>query len=300
VKPARFAYFRPRSLDEALDILAAHDGQARPLAGGQSLVPAMNFRLAQPAALVDLNHIGELFTIDSPLEGGLRLGGMTRHRTLETHALVAAHAPLVRETMRWVAHPPIRTRGTIGGSLAHADPAAELPAVCLALEAQCVLRTRARSRTVPASEFFLGLYTTALEPDELLTEVVLPPLRPRSGWALDEVARRHGDYAIAGATAVVTLDEEGRCASARIALLSVHDRPVLALRAMAMLSGQDLAPELLRTAARVAARDDADPSSDIHGSAAYRRRLVDVIVTRVLERAVERARGACGAGGGET
>jgi aerobic carbon-monoxide dehydrogenase medium subunit len=292
VKPAPFAYFRPDTLDEALEILAAHGGDAKPLAGGQSLVPAMNFRLAQPAALVDLNRVAELFAVETDDRGGVRLGGMTRHRTLETHALVGTHAPLVRETMPWVAHPPIRTRGTIGGSLAHADPAAELPAVCLALDAQLVVRSRARARTVAVAEFFVGLYTTALEPDELLAEVALPPLLPRSGWAIDEVARRHGDYALAGTAAVVTLDEAGQCAAVRVALLSVHDRPVLATHAMAVLSGQIPSPELVRAAADAAAEQDADPSSDIHASAAYRRRLVRVLVERVLRRAFARAHAA--------
>jgi aerobic carbon-monoxide dehydrogenase medium subunit len=289
VKPAAFAYFRPASLEEALEILAAHDGGAKPLAGGQSLVPAMNFRLAQPAALVDLNHVDELFGVEASADGHLRLGGMTRHRTLEVHPAVATHAPLLQETMRWVAHPPIRTRGTIGGSLAHADPAAELPAVCLALDAQCVVRSRVRTRTVSASEFFVGLYTTALEPSELLTEIVVPPLAPRSGWAIDEVARRHGDYALAGATAVVTLDDGGQCAAARVALLSVHNRPILAGRAMAILSGEAPSPELIRAAADAAASEDADPSTDIHASAAYRRHLVGVLVTRVLRQAFARA-----------
>lgn len=290
MKPAPFAYFRPDSLEEALEILAAHGGDAKPLAGGQSLVPAMNFRLAQPAALVDLNRIAALRTVEADGTAGLRLGGMVTHRTLETHGEVARLAPLVRETMPWVAHPPIRTRGTIGGSLAHADPAAELPAVCLALDAQCVIRSRTDTRTVPASEFFIGLYTTALEPGDLLTEVVLPAISPGSGWAIDEVARRHGDYALAGATALVTLDDQGRCAGARVALLSVHDRPILAASAMAVLAGQAPSPALIRAAAEAAAGTDADPSSDIHASAAYRRRLVQVLVGRVLERAFNRAR----------
>lgn len=296
MKPAPFAYFRPDTLDEALEILAEHAGEARPLAGGQSLVPAMNFRLAQPAALVDLNRIRELFGVEADEAGGLRLGGMTRHRTLETDPLVETHAPLVRETMGWVAHPPIRARGTIGGSLAHADPAAELPAVCLALDARLVLRSRTGTRTVPASEFFVGLYTTVIEPDELLTEVMLPPSAPRTGWAIDEVARRHGDYALAGVVATVTLDETGRCEVARVSLLSVHDRPVLAARAMEILAGEAPSTALIRAASDAAAAEDADPSGDIHASAAYRRHLVRVLTVRAIERAVARAGGRVEAG----
>jgi aerobic carbon-monoxide dehydrogenase medium subunit len=296
VKPAPFAYFRPDTLDEAIEILAAHGGDAKPLAGGQSLVPAMNFRLAQPAALVDLNRVGELFFVEADEAGGLRIGGMTRHRTLETDPRIEARAPLLRETMRWVAHPPIRVRGTIGGSLAHADPAAELPAVCLALDARFVLRSRSGTRIVPASEFFVGLYTTVVEEGELVTEVVLPPSAPRTGWAIDEVARRHGDYALAGVVATVTLGPTGRCEVARVSLLSVHDRPVLAARAMAVLAGETPAPELIRAASDAAAAEDADPSGDIHASAEYRRHLVRVLTARAIDRAVARAGGHVEAG----
>ena len=163
VKPAPFAYHRPDTLEEALDLLARYGGDAKPLAGGQSLVPAMNFRLAQPSVLVDLNRIGTLAGIEA-IDGGLRIGGMTRHRALELSPLVARLAPLVAETMPFVAHPPIRTRGTLGGSLAHADPAAELPAVMLALDATIGVRSRDGARTIPASEFFVGLFTTSLAP----------------------------------------------------------------------------------------------------------------------------------------
>jgi carbon-monoxide dehydrogenase medium subunit len=289
VKPAPFAYFVPDTLDEVLAILADHADDAKALAGGQSLVPAMNFRLAQPAALVDLNRVVELSTI-SETDRGLRLGAMVRHQTLETSAVVARRAPLIRDTMPWVAHPPIRTRGTIGGSLAHADPAAELPAVCLALDATLELRTAGRTRETGAGDFFVGLYTTALEPGELVTAVLVPPLPPRSGWAIDEVARRHGDYALAGVAAVVTLDDEGRCAGVRIGLLSVHDRPVLATHAMAALERESPSAEAIRSAADAAATRDAEPSSDIHASAAYRRHLVRVLTGRVLARAIGRAR----------
>lgn len=288
MKPAPFAYHRPASLDEALELMAT-DGDAKPLAGGQSLVPAMNFRLAQPAALIDLNRVPELAAIAVDASGALHLGGMTRHRALETDARVAAHAPLIAETMPWVAHPPIRTRGTLGGSLAHADPAAELPAVCLALDVQIQLQRRGGRRAVAASDFFLGLYTTALEPGELLTGVVVPAQAPRTGWAIDEVALRHGDYALAGVAALVTLDAGGRCASVRVALLSVHDRPVLATAAMAALVGQAPTPEAIRAAADAAATSDADPSSDIHASAAYRRHLVRVLAGRALRTACARA-----------
>jgi aerobic carbon-monoxide dehydrogenase medium subunit len=286
VKPAPFAYLRPGTLDDALAILDEHD-EARPLAGGQSLVPAMNFRLAQPSMLVDLNRIRELTGVEAT-SGGLTIGAMTRHRELERSALVARVSPLVTETMPFVAHAPIRTRGTLGGSLAHADPAAELPAVMLALDAAIHVRSRAGVRTIPATEFFLGLYATALEAGELVVSVSVPVMPPGAGWAFDEVARRHGDYALAGAAAVVTLDASGFVKTARIALLSLHDRPVLALESARTLVGERPTPDALAAAA-TAANHDADPSSDIHASSDYRRHLAGVLVRRVLARAFGRA-----------
>ena len=289
MKPASFEYFRPDSLDEALALMADRPGEIKPLAGGQSLVPAMNFRLAAPRALVDLNRIASLSTIRTGADGGLVIGGMVRHRTLEQSAFVAEAVPLLQEVMPHVAHPPIRTRGTLGGSLAHADPAAELPAVMLALDASVGVRSRARRREVAAQDFFVGLYTTALEPDELVTEVTVPRLGPGSGWAFAEVARRHGDFALAGVAVVVSLDTGGRTASARIALVGLHERAVLAERAAEALSGEPPSDEAIRAAAQAAAHEDADPSADIHASVAYRRHLCGVLTRRALERAFERA-----------
>jgi carbon-monoxide dehydrogenase medium subunit len=290
VKPAPFAYVRPDTLDEALSVLAERGSEAKPLAGGQSLVPAMNFRLAQPAMLVDLNRVAELVGVESTGRG-LRIGAMTRHRTLEQSALVRQSAPLVAEAMPLVAHPPIRTRGTLGGSLAHADPAAELPAVALAAGAAIGVRSRAGRRTIPADDFFVGLFTTTLVPDELVIDVTFPPMPPHSGWALDEVARRHGDYALAGVAAHVTLDASlETVAAARIALIGVHERPVLATAAARALTGHAPTDEAIRATADDAARVDADPSSDIHATAAYRRHLTGVLVRRVLARAIQRAK----------
>lgn len=284
MKPAPFEYFRARSVAEAIDLLARHGPDAKPLAGGQSLIPAMNFRLAAPAVLVDLNSIEGLSGV-TPHEGGLRIGAMTRHRTLEHSEVVAREAPLVAAAMPFVAHAAIRTRGTLGGSLAHADPAAELPAVLLALDAAFTLRGQDRARSVPAADFFTGLFTTTLEPGELLTEVVLPPRPPRSACAFQELARRHGDYALTGVAAQVALDERGRCASSRIALLSVADRPVLAEHASRALAGERPTAERIREAADAAAAHDIDPPGDIHASSAYRRHLAAVLTRRALERA---------------
>lgn len=290
MKPAPFRYFAPQTLDEALSLLAEHGYDAKPLAGGQSLVPAMNFRLAQPAVLVDLNRIPELAFIRAADGGGLRIGAMTRQRTLERDPLVATRAPLVHAAMPHIAHVQIRNRGTIGGSLAHADPAAELPAVALALDASFRLRSRRGERWVAADEFFISLFTTALEPDELLVEVALPPLLPHTGWAIEEVARRHGDYALVGVAATLVLNEAGRCSQARIALLSVGDGPVAAQEAATLLVGERPTAELLTTVAESVARDEIDPASDIHASAAYRRHLAKVLTRRALAEAYERAK----------
>ena len=291
MKPAPFDYYAPKTLDDALALLAQHGSDAKPLAGGQSLIPAMNFRLAMPAVLVDLNNVPGLSYVAQPQDGarGLNIGGMTRQRDVERSPLVSERVPLIAETMPHVAHAAIRNRGTIGGSLAHADPAAELPAVVLALGAALTLTSKSGTRAVPASEFFLGLFTTAVQPGEILTQIHVPPRPARSGFAFEEISRRHGDFALVGVAAAVQLDERGDCAAARIALLSVGDRPMLAEHAARTLVGHRPEPELLRAAADAAAASDIDPSSDIHASARFRRQLANVLTRRALGRAFERA-----------
>lgn len=291
MKPAPFKYLAPRTLDEALAYLAEHGYDAKPLAGGQSLVPAMNFRLATPAVLVDLNRVDELFFIRPGEDGGLRIGAMTRQAQLERDALIAERAPLIKETMPYVAHPQIRNRGTYGGSLAHADPAAELPAVTVALNGRLRVQSQRGERWVPAEEFFVGLFTTVLEPDELLVEIALPPLPPRTGWAFAEVSRRHGDFALVGAAAVVTLDESGRCAAVRLVYTGVGEGPVLSSSAAHVLQGTVPDEQAIREAAHQAAQKDIAPISDIHASADFRRHLAEVLGRRALIQAVSRARG---------
>jgi CO/xanthine dehydrogenase FAD-binding subunit len=288
MKPAPFAYHRPGSVEEALALLSEHGDDARPLAGGQSLIPAMNFRLATPAVLIDLNDVSELTHIGMDAEGGLRVGAMTRQRALERSPLIARAAPLIAETMPYVAHAAIRSRGTIGGSLAHADPAAELPAVMLAHEARFRLLRQRGDRWVPASEFFTGLFSTALEPGELLVEVAVPPMPSSSGWAFLEISRRHGDFALAGVAVLAALDGRGQCAGLRVALLSVGDRPILSAGAAKALIGQRPSAESIRAAAAAAA-GDIDPTSDIHASSGYRRQLAAVLTRRALETAFRRA-----------
>ena len=294
MKPAPFRYHAPDSLAEALALLAEHGSDAKPLAGGQSLVPAMNFRLARPAVLIDLNRIPGLAAIepadgDAPSSnGGLRLGAMTRQRAAELSPLVAERAPLLAEALPLVAHPQIRNRGTVGGSLAHADPAAELPAVALALGARLRAASTTGERTIAAADFFTGLMATALEPEELLVGIEIPPRPPRSGWSFVELARRHGDYALIGVAAGVTLAADGCYADSRIVLVSAGEIPVSAAGASAVLAGAEPTAEAARAAAETAAAE-ADPPGDIHASADYRRQLIRVLVRRALEAAFHRA-----------
>ncbi len=290
MKPPPFEYYNPTTVDEALSLLAEHGYDAKPLAGGQSLIPIMNFRLAQPAVLVDLNNISELSYIQPDEGGGLRLGAMTRHHQVEHDPLIAERAPLIFEAMPMIATSQIRSRGTFGGSIAHADPSAELVAVSVALGGRFRLRSQSGEREAAASEFFLGMFATLLEPQELLVEATFPAMPARTGWALMEVARRPHDFALVGVAAVLSLDDQDRCQDTRIVFLSVGDGPVTAHHAAEVLRGQAPTPELMRAAAETAAADDIDPSSDIHASAAYRRHLVKVLTRQALELAFERAK----------
>ncbi len=291
MKPAPFEYFAPTTVDEALARLAEYGYDAKVLAGGQSLVPMMNFRLAQPSVIVDINNIHELFYIREKEEGGLRIGAMARHNMVETNPLVADRAALIAYAMPHIATVQVRSRGTFGGSIAHADPSAELATVSVALEGSFLLRNQKGERWVPANEFFVGLFTSVLEPDELLIEAKFPALPERTGCALVEVARRPHDFAIVGVAAVVTLDKNDRCQRARLVFFSVGDGPVVAHQAVEMLKGKELTPASIRAAAETAAKRDIDPGSDIHATAEYRRHLAKVLSIDALEKAYDRARG---------
>ena len=289
MKPAPFDYYAPTSVEQALDHVAQLGYDAKILAGGQSLIPTMNFRLAQPAALIDLNRVSELFYVRPASDGGVLVGAMTRQSTVERDPLIAEHAPLVRACMPFIAHPQIRTRGTLGGSIAHADPAAELPAVTVALGARYRVRNKTGERWIAAEEFFVSLFTTLLQSDELLVEIALPPAPPHSGWSFQEIARQSGAYGLAGVATLVTLDDKKRCQQARMAFLSCGEKPMMAHQAAKLLVGQAPTPEAIRAAAEAAAKDDLDPSSDIHASAAYRRHLAKVLAVRSLTEAFQRA-----------
>jgi carbon-monoxide dehydrogenase medium subunit len=286
VKPATFTYLAPNTLEEAISLLAQHAPEGKPLAGGQSLIPMMNFRLAQPRYLIDLNRIPELSYIREA-DGTLAIGAMTRQFEAERSELVGRTIPLLTEALRLTGHPTIRHRGTIGGALAHADPAAELPAVALALDAELVARGPAGTRTIPAREFFLGPLSTALAPDELLVEVRIPRLLPGTGWVFLELSRRHGDFAIVGVAAVLTLAPDGRIGQASLALCGAGPKPVRAARAEAALAGSEPSEERFREAGEIAAQE-IDPDSDLHASADYRRRVAAVLVRRALTEAHRR------------
>jgi carbon-monoxide dehydrogenase medium subunit len=249
----------------------------------------MNFRLAAPSILVDLNGIEALAGIVAESDETLQIGAMTRQRALERDPRVAALAPLITEAMPHVAHPQIRNRGTLGGSLAHADPAAELPALAVALDATLHARSSRGERAIPAAEFFLGVFTTALEPDEILVRVGIPPLPANTGTAFEEMARRHGDYALAGAAAVVTLGAQGEIDDCRLVFFSVGDAPVVAQSAMGLLARVEPSAEAIE-AAVMAVDADIEPTADIHASAEYRRHLTRVLARRTLARAIERAK----------
>jgi carbon-monoxide dehydrogenase medium subunit len=290
MKPAPFEYAAPDSLDAALELLDEHGSAAKILAGGQSLIPAMNFRLVQPSMLIDLNRISELSYIQSTEGGGIRIGGMTRHSMVEHSSLIAGRAPLLHETMPHIAHPQIRNRGTIGGSLAHADPAAELPVAAVALDARLRLQKKGGDRWVDAADFFHFMFTTELQPSEILTEIEIPPLPARTGWAFEEFARRRGDYALAGIAALITLDEAGICRRARLVALNLGDGPLTASGAQAILEGEKPAPLAVESAARRFA-EEVSPVGSVHASPAYQRHLARVLTERALRRAAARAGG---------
>ena len=289
MKPAPFEYYAPATEEEALLYLSEHGYDAKALAGGQSLIPMMNFRLAQPSILIDLNNISTLSHIDVDESGELHIGAMTRHAKVEHDPLVAKNTPLIAEAMPHIATPQIRNRGTFGGSMAHADPSAELVAISVALNGRFRLRSVSRERWLPANEFFIGMFTTLMEPEELFVEGVFPPLPPRTGWALQEVTRRPHDFALVGVSVVVTLDGNNRCQSGRIVFLSVSDRPVEAYKAAEVLINNSPTSEVIRNASEVAAMEDVDPGNDIHASADFRRHLVRVLTGRALTLAFERA-----------
>jgi carbon-monoxide dehydrogenase medium subunit len=276
VKPAPFEYHAPRTLDEALERLGEAGEDGKLLAGGQSLVPAMNMRLARPKVLIDLGRVRDLDYIRN-VGDSVAIGAMVRQRVAERSEVVRNAVPLLTRALPFIGHPTIRNRGTIAGSLAHADPAAELPAVVAALDADLVIVGPRGRRVVKPAEFFVSYLTTALRPDEILVEVRLPTARPETRCGFSEFARRHGDFAIAGVAMALDVEETRRCRKARLALFGVGSTPVRAVRAERCLEGQVVTDALVGEAGQIAAKE-IDPPSDVHASSHYRRRLTAVLV----------------------
>jgi CO/xanthine dehydrogenase FAD-binding subunit len=288
MKPPSFLYACPRSLDEALGLVAEHGSEAKLLAGGQSLVPILNLRLAEPKALIDLNRVTEISGIRRE-NGALAIGAMTRHREVEASPEALAAEPLLARAAKEIGHLAIRTRGTIGGSLAHADPAAEWPLVAVLLGAEITLRSKARTRRVAAREFFLGPLTTSTEPDEILVEVSFPAAKPASRFGFCELTRRPGDFAIVAIACRLTLDDGGFCRNAALAVGGAQGIPLHVPAVERVLAGGRGEEAALREAGEIVARA-VDPGNDVHGSADYRRRMASVLTRRALREAFGEAR----------
>jgi len=289
VKAPPFDYHLPDSLDEALALLADHGDEAKVLAGGQSLIPLLAMRLARPTQIIDLNGIASLGGI-SDRGDHVAFGATVRERAAERSALVRERVPLMAEALPLIGHVAIRNRGTVGGSMAHADASAELPAVAVATDAELLVRSGRGERVLTAEDFFQGHFTTAMDDDECLVEVRVPTGPAGAGWAFQEVARRHGDFALVGVGAMIALDASGAISEGRITLMGVADRPIRARQAEVSLVGAHPTPDTFAAVAQQATAD-LEPASDLHGSAAFRRHLAGVTVRRALTTAAARAEG---------
>ncbi len=287
MKPPRFGYCAPESLDEALMLLGQCGSDAKVLAGGQSLIPLLNMRLAAPAYLLDINRLSQLDYIEAR-DQYLAIGARTRHRQVEQSAMLLQRYPLLPHVVEHIGHMQIRNRGTIAGSIAHADPAAELPALLACLDGEVVVQSATGQRTLKAEELFTGYLSTTLEPDEILTEVRFPWLPLRAGWAFKEFARRSGDYALAGMAAVLTSTHDGRCQSAQISYVGIASMPQRAREVEALLTGTRLDDAALEAAAEVATSLVTDELDDVHATPEYRRSLTAELTKRVLRTAWQR------------
>jgi len=287
MKPPKFDYYDPRSLDEALALLDRHSDDAKVLAGGQSLMPLLNMRLARPSIVVDINQIEELNYVRAS-DSGIAIGAIARQRALQTEKLIAERVPILREGAYYIAHPQIRSRGTICGSIAHADAAAELPALALALDAEMILTSAKAARTVGAKAFFQSFFTTALKANEILTEVRFPAPPKDSAWSVLEISRRHGDFAIAGIIAGLVLESNREVISyARLVYFGVGPTPIRVTAAEEALIGQSASESAFEAAAQ-SAKQGIDPTSDIHATEEYRRALAATLTKRALRAALQK------------
>src|SRR5208282_4860782 len=289
MKPAPFRYVAARNIEQALQVKAEYGDEAHFLAGGQSLVPTMNFRLTQPAVLIDINPLAQFSGMQNQPPDGVRIGALTRYGKLERDPGIARSLPLIHQALPHIAHPQIRNRGTIGGNLAHADPASEIPAVVVALAGKLRAQSVRGERWIAALDFFVGALSTSLEPDEMLMEVELPVAQPRSGACFMEVSRRRGDFAIIGVACTVRVDQEGRCNAARIGLCNAGDMPIFAAAASESLVGRQIGKPEINAAAELVQRA-IDPGGSIHASKEFQRHVAGVLTTRALATANERAR----------
>jgi carbon-monoxide dehydrogenase medium subunit len=288
MKPAAFKYIAATSLEQALALKAEHGDEAKFLAGGQSLLPTMNFRLARPAVLIDINAIDELAGVGSS-NGATRVGALTRYRALQRDSAFARMFPLIGEALPHIAHPQIRNRGTIGGNLSHADPASELPAIAVALGARFRVRSVTQERWLEASDFFVSALTTDLAPEEMLVEIELPRAKPRTGACFMEIARRRGDFAIVGAAAMITIGERDECIDVRLTFCGVGETPIDASPDAAALVGhQPTEADIIGVAKSV--QDTIDPGGSVHATADYQRHIAGVLTERALQTACQRAR----------
>jgi CO/xanthine dehydrogenase FAD-binding subunit len=287
MKPASFDYYAPSSIEEVLDLKSQHGDDAKFLAGGQSLVPAMNFRIVQPSVLIDLNRVNELSFIKED-KNVIRVGAMARERHLEFNDSIKKHTPLLNEAVPFIAHPQIRNRGTIGGSIVNADPAAELPVLMLALNAKLKAKNKSGERWIDAKDFFAGMFTTALTPDEVLVEIELPFAEKNTGWSFMEVAPRSGDYAMMGVATLVTLDENKKCKQAKLVYLNAGDGPVEASEAEKLLEGNIVNDELINSVASLASEKEINPFGNIHASVEFQRHLANSLTKKTLKQALQR------------
>jgi aerobic carbon-monoxide dehydrogenase medium subunit len=287
MKPPEFKYVAARTVDEAVEQLNKHGEGAKIIAGGQSLTPMLNFRLVHPEVLVDINRIPGLDKI-TPENGGFRIGALTRHRAIESSSAIAEKMPMLVAAAGEVGHLAIRNRGTFGGSLAHADPAAEWPVAVLALDGVITTKSAKGGRTIKAKDFFVSYLQSAVEDGEVVTEITLPGLPPKTGWGFEELCRRPGDFAIAAVCALVTMDGE-KVKEARISMGGVGPTALRAPAAEASLKGKAITDDTLKAAGAKAA-EASDPSNDVHASADFRRHLVTVLTRRAVQAAVQRAK----------
>jgi aerobic carbon-monoxide dehydrogenase medium subunit len=289
MKPVKFDYYAPTNVAEALETLAELGYDGKVLAGGQSLIAAMNFRMARPAALVDLNGVPELSYIKPSSDGGLAIGTMTRVNTVEHDPEVAKRFPLLLEVTKFIAHPQIRRRGTFGGAIAHADPAGQLPSIAVVMDANVLIRGKGKERWVKASDLIIGPFMTTIEPDEMLAEVALSANPAHTGSNYMQVSRQSGGYAQAAVASVVTLEGD-KVKNVRLVLMGIGEAPILSQKAVEILNGQIPTSEALKAVAEACATSEIDPATDIHATAEYRRTLIRALVARSLTESIARAK----------